>query len=59
MVIAIKSLWCYEQLLITAFLVALLSLIGGCAPKVLVPPDLPPEQRAHVRGTVGGSIFAG
>ncbi len=26
---------------------------------MLVPPDLPPEQRAHIRGTFGGSIFAG
>lgn len=59
MVIAIKSLRLNEQLLITALLVTLLSLIGGCAPKVLVPPDLPPEQRAHIRGTVGGSVFAG
>ena len=59
MVIAMKSLWCYEQLLKTALLVLLLSLIGGCAPKVLVPPDLPPEQRAHIRGTFGGAVFAG
>ena len=55
MVIAMKSLWLNGQLLITALLVTILSLIGGCAPKVLVPP----EQRAHIRGTVGGSIFAG
>ena len=47
------------KVLITAFLVALLSLIGGCAPKVLVPPDLLPEQRADIRGTFGGAIFAG
>lgn len=59
MVIAMKSLWLNGQLLITALLVTILSLIGGCAPKVLVPPDLPPEQRAHIRGTFGGSIFAG
>jgi len=38
---------------------AFFSLIGGCAPKALVPPDLPPEQRAHIRGTFGGSVFAG
>lgn len=59
MVIAMKSLQRFGQLLITALLVTILSLIGGCAPKVLVPPDLPPEQRAHIRGTFGGSIFAG
>ena len=55
-----KSLWLNERRLITAFLVALLSLIGGgCEQKILVSPDLPPEQRAHIRGTFGGSIFAG
>ena len=43
-----KSLRLNGQLLITAILVTLLSLIGGCAPKVLVPPDLPPEQQAAV-----------
>jgi len=55
MVIAMKGLRSYKQFLITAPLVTLLSLIGGCSPKVLVPP----EQRAHLRGTFGGSIFAG
>jgi hypothetical protein len=53
-----KSLRCYEQLLITAVLVTLLSLIGGCAPKVLVHPDLPPEQSAYIRGA-RGSFFVG
>jgi hypothetical protein len=33
--------------------------LGGCGPKLIVPSDLPPEQRAHIRGTVGGSVFAG
>lgn len=59
MVIAMKSLRWYEKLLKTALLVSLLFIIGGCSPKVLVPPDLPPDQRAHIRGTFGGSIFAG
>ena len=59
MVTAMKSLRRYEQFLITALLVTLLSLSGGCGPKVLVPPDLPPEQRAHIRGTFGGAVFAG
>ena len=26
---------------------------------MLVPPDLPQEQRAHIRGTFGGAVFAG
>jgi|GEM_PF-3338823 len=59
MVIAMKNLRRYEQLLITAVLITILSLIGGCGPKVLVPPDLPPEQRAHIRGTFGGAVFMG
>jgi hypothetical protein len=59
MVIVMKSLRLNEQLLITALLMLLLSLIGGCAPQVLVPPDLPPEQRAHIKGTFGGAVFAG
>jgi hypothetical protein len=59
MVIAMKSLRSYKQFLITAFLALIFSTTGGCSPKVLVPPDLPPEQRAHIRGTVGGSVFAG
>ena len=59
LVIAMKSLCLNKQLLITALLVSLFFIIGGCSPKVLVPPDLPPEQRAHIRGTFGGSIFAG
>jgi hypothetical protein len=54
-----KSLRLNEQFLITTLLVTLLPFIGGCAPKVFVPPDLPLEQRAHIRGTFGGSIFAG
>ena len=58
LVIAMKSLCLNKQLLITALLVSLFFIIGGCSPKVLVPPDLPPEQRAHIRGTFGGSIFA-
>jgi hypothetical protein len=59
MVIPMKSLRLNEQLLITALLLVLFSLMGGCSPKVLVPPDLPPEQRAHIRGTFGGAVFAG
>jgi len=59
MVTAVKSLKRYEQFLITAFLVTLLSLCGGCGPKVLVTPDLPPEQQAHIRGTFGGAVFMG
>jgi hypothetical protein len=59
MVIAIKSLRSYKQFLITTVLVTLLSLSGGCSPKVLVPPDLPPEQRANIRGTFSGAVFAG
>ena len=59
MVIAMKNLQRYERFLITAVLITLLSLSGGCGPKVLVPPDLPPEQRAHIRGTFGGAVFAG
>jgi len=59
MVTAMKSLRLNGQLLITAILVTLLSLIGGCSPKVLVPPDLPPDQRAHIRGTFGGTVFMG
>jgi len=59
MVTAVKSLKRYEQFLITAFLVTLLSLCGGCGPKVLVTPDLSPEQQAHIRGTFGGAVFMG
>jgi len=59
MVTAMKSLQKYEQFLITAVLVMLLSLSGGCGPKVLVSPDLPQEQRAHIRGTFGGTVFMG
>jgi len=59
MVTAMKSLQRYEQFLITAVLVTLLSLSGGCGPKVLVSPDLPQEQRAHIRGTFGGTVFMG
>ena len=59
MVIAMKTLWLNERILITAFLAVILSLICGCGPKALVSPDLPPDQRAHIRGTFGGSIFAG
>jgi len=59
MVTAMKSLQRYEQFLITAVLVMLLSLSGGCGPKVLVSPDLPQEQRAHIRGTFGGTVFMG
>ena len=57
--IAKKRLRSYNQFLITTLLGLLLFIINGCAPKELVPPDLPPEQRAHIRGTVGGSVFAG
>jgi len=59
MVIVIKNLRTYEHLLITALLAMLFLLIGGCAPKVFVSPDLPPEQRAYIKGTFGGAIFAG
>jgi len=59
MVTAMKSLQRYEQFLITTVLVTLLSLSGGCGPKVLVSPDLPQEQRAHIRGTFGGTVFMG
>lgn len=56
---AVKNLKRYQQFLITAFLVTLLSLCGGCGPKVLVTPDLSPEQQAHIRGTFGGAVFMG
>ena len=59
MVTAVKSLKRYEQFLITAFLVTLLSLCGGCGPKVLVTRDMSPEQQAHIRGTFGGAVFMG
>lgn len=59
LVIAIKALRLNGRLLITALLLTLFFVIGGCAPKMLVPPDLPPEQRAHIRGTFGGAVFAG
>jgi hypothetical protein len=54
-----QSLRLNGQLFITVLLMLLLSLSGGCGPKLIVPSDLPQEQRAHIRGTVGGSIFAG
>ena len=54
-----KSLRLNEQVLITAVLLLLLAVIGGCSPKVLVPPDLTPEQQAHIRGSFGGAVFAG
>jgi hypothetical protein len=59
MVIEMKRLLLNDQLLITALLGALIFLVGGCSPKLIVPSDQPSEQRAHIRGTLGGSIFAG
>jgi hypothetical protein len=56
---SMKNLRWYKQIIRAALLMAFFSIIGGCTPKALVPPDLPPEQRAHIRGTFGGSIFAG
>ena len=57
-VFIMKRLWLYELLIITGLLLPLF-FISGCAPKMLVPPYLPPEQRAHIKGTTGGSVFAG
>lgn len=37
----------------------LLSLGSGCAPTVLVPSDLPPDQQAHIKGSLTGAVFAG
>jgi len=57
---AMKNLPRYEQQLITGLLITVLFLIGGCSgPKLLVPLDLPQEQRAHIRGTFGGTVFMG
>lgn len=54
-----KSLWLKAPFLLTAFLVSLFSLVGGCSPKMLAPLDVPQEQQAYIRGTVGGAVFAG
>lgn len=45
--------------LLTACVLILLSLSGGCAPTMLVPSDLPPDQRALIRGSFSGAVFAG
>ena len=54
-----KSLRLKGRVLITAVSLLLLAVLGGCSPKVLAPPDLAPEQQAHIRGSFGGAVFAG
>jgi hypothetical protein len=49
---------CFWQL-VTACVLTLLSLSAGCAPTVLVPSSLPTNQRALIRGSFSGAVFAG
>lgn len=45
--------------LLTAYLLALLFFSNGCAPTELAPAGLSTDQRALIRGSFSGAVFAG